>query len=164
MNYSYINMWGGKKTSIRLLGFCDRTDREIIIFNNCSRSIIVLDVNFPNNHEKCLWQVYRWGKWGPEKLVLRPLSWPVAELFLATRSLAFPYEPQSLTGKFWVKRAPSTLSDPKTAHLPREGPTSLWKALSTKTQHRSRWNSLEFSITLEIDVLWLRIQCLSAAA
>ena len=63
MNYSYINMWGGKKTSIRLLGFCDRTDREIIIFNNCSRSIIVLDVNFPNNHEKCLWQVYRWGKW-----------------------------------------------------------------------------------------------------
>lgn len=64
MNYSYINMWGGKKTSIRLPGFCDRTDREIIIFRNCSRPRIVLDVNSPNNHEKCLWHVCRWGKWG----------------------------------------------------------------------------------------------------
>lgn len=80
-------------------------------------------------------------KMGARELTLRSLSWPVAELFLATFSLAFPYEPESLTIKLWIKRAytapnllttfpyhaphPTTLPNPKLAHLPREGPTSL---------------------------------------
>lgn len=63
--------------------------------------------------------------------MLRSLSWSVAELFLATRSLAFPYEPQSLTIKFWVKKAPRLCQTPRLPISPERDPLHYERPLST---------------------------------